>query len=264
METSGMSQPRLLVVEPTEELRETLRLVLTEEGYLPHVVASFEAAQRALDEHTFALVLADLFVGGAQPGFAQARRLLRRVRPTPVGLLSTQKVSPKEVKAQGFAFLLQMPFDLEELLGLIAASTHQSFSAEQARQAEVVERVYDALNRRDLDTVLSFYTQDVVYYPIPASPIKGIRKVEGRTAFRAYLEEIFRLLPGLRFEEVLTYGRPKGLAANYKARWSAPGGPQQQLTATTLFHFLGEQITQVGVWLDSARLDQLLQLGGGG
>lgn len=264
MDMSGTSQPRLLVVEPTEDLRETLMLVLTEEGYLPHMAASFEAAQRALDEQTFEFVLADLFVGSPQPGLTQARWLQRRARPTPVGLLTAQNLPPEQAKPRGFAFLLRMPFDLEELLGLIAAHVHRSFTEEQMRQMDVMQRFFARINSREMDAAMAFCAEHIVYYPIPAAPIEGVRKVEGRAALRAFLEELFRLLPDLRFEEVLIYGRPKGLAARYTARWSAPDGSPQQLTATTLLHFRGEQITEIGVWMNSERLDQLLKRRSGG
>ncbi len=264
MGTSDMPPPCLLVVEPTEDLRETLMLALTEEGYLPRVVASFEAAHRALDEQTFEFVLADLFVGSPQPGLTQARWLQRRARPTPVGLLTAQNLPPEQAKPRGFAFLLRMPFDLEELLGLIAAHMHRSFTEEQARQVEVVEQFFLRINRREMDAAMQVCAEQVVYYPVPASPIEGVRKVEGRAALRAYLEELFRRLPGLRFEEVLTYGRPKGLAARYTTRWSGPDGSPQQLTGTTLFHFRGEQITEIGVWMNSERLNELLKRRSGG
>lgn len=130
METSGVPEPRVLVVEPAEELRETLTIALSEEGYLPCAAASFDVAHELLDRQTFAFVLADLFVGSVQPGLEQAHKLQRRAEPTPVGLLTTQRLSPVAAQAQGFAFLVQMPFDLDELLGLIAASMHRSCSKE--------------------------------------------------------------------------------------------------------------------------------------
>jgi DNA-binding response OmpR family regulator len=264
METSGVPEPRVLMVEPAEELRETLTIALREEGYLPFAATSYEAAHDLLDTQTFEFVLADLFVGSVQPGMEQAHKLQRRAEPTPVGLLTTQKLSAEEVQAQGFVFLAQMPFDLGELLGLIAANMRRAFTREQARQANLLERVFAALNSRDLDTAVSFYSEDVVYYPVRYFLLRGVKKVQGRAALRAYFEQLFALLPDLRFEEVLMYGRPKGLAARYICRWSAQDGAQQQLTATTLFHFLGDQIMQVGAWMNLARLGQLLEGFNGG
>jgi CheY-like chemotaxis protein len=259
MEAPGTPQPRLLLVELTQELREILTIALTEEGYLPASVSSFEAAHGLLDEQTFEFVLADLFVGSAQPGLAQANLLKRRAQPTPMGLLTTQRLPPEEAKPHGFAFLLQMPFDLEELLRLIAANIRRPLSAEQARQAERAERLFVALNGRDMETAMSLCAEDVAYYPPAASPVKAGKKVEGRAPYRAHLEELFRLMPDLRFEEMLFYGRPKGLAARYAARWSAPNGTRKQLAGTTLFRFRGEQIAQVGILLNSTRLRQLLE-----
>jgi ketosteroid isomerase-like protein len=209
-------------------------------------------------------VLADLFVGAVQPGTEQACKLQRRAEPTPVGLLTTQKLSAEEAQAQGFVFLVQMPFDLGELLGLIAASMHRSFTEDQARQVAVLERVFAALNNSDLDTAVSFFSEDVVYYPVRYFLLSGVKKLQGRTAFRARLEQVFEVLPNLRFEGLLVYGRPKGLAARYVCRWSAEDGTQRQLTATTLLRFRGDQIAQVGVWMNSNRLGQLLEGFNGG
>ncbi len=259
METSGAPEPRVLVVEPSDELRETLTIALSEEGYLPSAVASFEAAHDLLDTQTYEFVLADLFVGSVQPGLLEARKLQRRAHPTPVGLLTTQKLSAAEAQAQGFAFLVLMPFDLGELLGLIAASMRRLFTQEQARQVSLIERVFAALNSRDLDKAASFYTEDVVYYPVSYAVFKGVKKIQGRAAYRAYLDQLFAFLPDLRFDDLLIYGRPKGLATRYLCRWSAPDGTPQQLTATTLFHFRGDQIAQVGAWMNLARLGQLLE-----
>src|SRR5689334_13329970 len=106
MGTSGDTYPRLLIVESNDEIRDVLTTLLTDEGYQAQCVSSFQEALGLVDTFTFQLILADLFIGQPQQNLLLAVRLLRRARPTPVGVMTTQTLSPEEVTHQGFAFLL--------------------------------------------------------------------------------------------------------------------------------------------------------------
>lgn len=128
----------ILVVEQDDGLRETFAEVLAEWGYTATFASSLAEAYQHLDTQTYALVLADLFVGCSPYEFSEAHRLRCYASPTPVGLLTTQPISREEAPHAGFAFGLRLPFDIDELLGCVAATINQPFTPEQRERAEIV------------------------------------------------------------------------------------------------------------------------------
>ena len=251
------TQARLLVVEDDPAIQALLSELLIDEGYLVSCASTLEETLALVEEQTFHCILTDLVNGRSTTPFAAAKIIQHRALPTPVGIITAWNVSPEEVARQRLAFLVEKPFNTEELLARIAISLHRPLSPEQQRQARVVEQAVAALNARDLDAMLACCTDDLVYYP-PSRVFTPARRVSGKAAYRAYLEHIFEQIPLLRLEDLLCYGRPKGLAARYHQTWTdAQGAPQRQ-TATTLHHFRGEYICQLGARANPERIQQLL------
>src|SRR5579885_2352347 len=116
MEQGISRAARILVVEPDDDLREALHTTLQEEGYQVSIAASLQHALSAVDEQSFHLILADIFVGRSPHSFTEAHILRRHVHPTPLAVLTTQQIDQEEAARQKFAFIAQMPFDLAELL----------------------------------------------------------------------------------------------------------------------------------------------------
>jgi ketosteroid isomerase-like protein len=58
--------------------------------------------------------------------------------------------------------------------------------------AELTRVVFDAVNRRDIDAVMSFFAPDAF--------LAGFEVVEGRAAIRGFLDEWFGYFAELRFE----------------------------------------------------------------
>ena len=52
----------------------------------------------------------------------------------------------------------------------------------------------------------------------------------------------------------MIYGRPKGLAVRYLASWRLPNFTTQRIVGTTLFHFEGERIREMGESMNPERL----------
>ena len=154
-----------------------------EEGYALTVVSSLEEVPTQFDGETFALVLADVFVGRAPAGsFTPAHQLRRLVYPTPVSLLMTLPWSPEEAERAGFAFVLPMPFDLEDLLAQVATTLQRSLSEEDHQRIRVVERYFAALEREDWQAMLDLCTEDVAFYPLASSPRRTVRQMQGQAA----------------------------------------------------------------------------------
>ena len=65
------------------------------------------------------------------------------------------------------------------------------------RSQQVWRRYIDAWNRHDVDAILDSVTDDFIYDERPATMD---RPLQGRQAFRAYLERTFTAFPDLRIE----------------------------------------------------------------
>lgn len=248
------SPPRILIVEYDEEIGDVLTLVLEEEGYEARAVPSVDQAFKLLDEQVFHLILCDLPINRPADPFQKALLLCQRGGPAPTGVLTTQNIPPEAAAAHGFAFLLRKPFELEPFLALVAATLNSPLSQEQQRQAQVALRFLEALNADTWDTLEHLSTSDLTAYVPEDGLFSPSKKIEGLRAYHALIKATRRMLPDCHIEEVLIAARPKGLAARYLLRWTAPDGTPQQQAAATLFHFQGERIHQVGVYTNTERL----------
>ncbi len=237
--------PRLLVVSGDADLREVLTTLLSDEGYELRVASTLEDAMALGDEMAFALALADLHAGVSRYSFAPAHVLRRRVRPTPVALLTTES-RLKTVDRAGFAFVQQMPFDVEALLGAVATALDIPLCEERQRRAEVVRRYFAALEAEDWPALLSLCTEDVAYYP-PRASIAESRRLRGKDALRDYVTRAAAYYRCMSFRDMRFYDMPKGLAARYTGHWVTPDDTRRQAAHTTLFSFEGELIARVGV-----------------
>ncbi len=248
---------RLLIVEQDDSLRELLSELLTEEGYEVQAASDLEEATRLLDQQVFQLVLADLFIGRSPHAFTQGHLLRRRAHPTPVGLLTTQNVLPEEATRLGFVFLLREPFELDDLLALVAQATNLPLSPAQTRLAVIVWSFFAALDREDWEGIASICTEDLTYTVPAHTPFAATRKTEGLNSTCRHLEAIRRNYPGGRFSAIMIFARPRGLAARYQFTWSPPDTPPQQIVVSTLFRFRGERIAHIG---NSMNVEHLLTL----
>ena len=50
---------------------------------------------------------------------------------------------------------------------------------------EIIEAFVDAFNRKDVDRIMTFFTEDAVYHNMPMEPVKGTAAV--RKAIEAYV-----------------------------------------------------------------------------
>ncbi len=257
MDRLPAKRARLLVIEDDPAIQILLRELLSEEGYAVTLTSTLEETLALVEEQTFHCILADVVDGQSATPFASTKIIQQRALPTPVGVMTAWNISPEEAVRQRLAFLVEKPFDAEELLVRIAISLHRPLTSEQQRQARVVEQAFAALNARDLEALLACYTDDMVYYP-PSRVFTPARRIGGKAANRAYLEQVFERVPLLHLEDLLCYARPKGLAARYHQTWMDAAGALQRQTCTALHHFRGELIYQIGARANPERIQQLL------
>ena len=111
---------RILLVEDDSDLVMTLREVLECEGYEVLAAANGEAALRACGSHP-SLALVDLHIDGQVTG----PHLISALRDhLPLGarlcLLSAERDLPERARELGADGYLEKPFDIEQLLRLVA------------------------------------------------------------------------------------------------------------------------------------------------
>ena len=240
MSLAVASPPHLLVVEDDREILDVVQGVLQEEGYAVTPTTSLPASLVALKERTFHLVLTDLFF---QPGqrdpLHRIQPLIEEAGPTPVGLMTAWRVSEDDTAQTNLAFLLPMPFELDDLLGQLDAQLHPTIS--RIRQTQMVERFFLALSAHDWLHLRRLCAPNVrVMTPVivPSASI-GLR------SYLAILERRFSLLHGYTIEETQVFPRQDGAAARYLARWQGSDGIEHRAAGSMRFRFQHGRIAQI-------------------
>lgn len=113
---------RILVTEDDQALSQALRFALTQAGYAVDHVADGIAADRALREDVFGLLILDLGIPKLD-GFEVLRRLRRRNLAVPVLILSGRETAEDKVRGLDFGAddYLVKPFSIAELLARVRA-----------------------------------------------------------------------------------------------------------------------------------------------
>lgn len=190
MRTESEDTPALLLIEEDPGLQALFTALLTDEGYELAVAATFEEGFRLVEEQTFALVLAEVRGGHAFPDLQQAHALRARIYPVPVAVLSRLPLPPT-AKAAAFAFVLPLPFDLDTCLSLIATTLNTPLNQAQQAQAQVVQRLLEAIEAGDWEALVALNTEDVICVPPEHSRGTSARWVQGQAAFHTWAERLF-------------------------------------------------------------------------
>ncbi len=230
MNERPLSSIRLLVVDDDSDLRAFLQDLLVEEGYDVDVGATMDEALVLLDTRLYHLVLTDLLSHSIAAPLRSAVTILAHARPTPVAALTGWTISPREVTRAGLACLIPKPFDLSDLLALIASYVEPRLTAEQQRQAETLRRFCDGVNAGNVSESLSVCAADLRIIA-PENPLgESGDAVEGKAACRAFMEDALRNQPSTQFDDYVIYGDEQGLALRYQKSWAASGLPSGRAT----------------------------------
>lgn len=231
--------PRVLVVENDAELLSSVQEFLEQDGYDVTPAASLSDSLAALEKQVFEFVLTDLFYRPGRPLLHSIHPLLAQAAPTPVGVLTAWLVPEEEVAREDLAFLVPMPFDLDELRGRLDAEFHPTIRS--IRQTQLVEQFYQHLNARDWRqlTRLCAPTLRVTTPMVVSTASIGLRP------YLAILERRCSLLFGYTIEEVRVFPRRDGAAARYLARWQDRDGLEYRATGSMRFRFQYGRIAQI-------------------
>ena len=244
MYTESKGIPSLLLIEDDPGLRSLFAALLTEAGYTYTFAWSLGEARHLANEHTFALVMADLFLDDALITMQHLRDFCALIHPIPLALMTRLPLA-QTTDLPEIAFILSMPFDIEEYLGQIAAAINAPLDTEQQRQVQQARQYFAALEVLDWDSLLQLCTEDVIFIPPARSRIISSPWIQGGAAFRASTEAIRQHYPQVRYLDLVSAATPHGLAVRYINQWQTPQGPKE-LVSTTLFYFQGDLIRQVG------------------
>jgi steroid delta-isomerase-like uncharacterized protein len=127
---------------------------------------------------------------------------------------------------------------------------------------EAVQKEIEALNRQDVDGVMSFYTEDVVFEDVSIpEPLRGA------AAMREFMESMYHSFPDLHLEIHTLFGEEDIAAAEYdmvgthKGEFDghAPTGKGFRIRAASVYAYNGSHFTRETFYWDSATL--MIQLG---
>ena len=256
MRASSLTPPRLLIVEADAALRDFLAVLVQDAGYEALVAASPLEARALLATQPAHLLVVDLGPARTDDPFGPARDLPAQVAPRPVGLLTAGDLTEDDATRQGFAFLVSMPFDIDDLLLRIARSLTRPESRVQRRREAVVRQYFAALAARDWDALVALCATEVSY--VLPRPAPFAASVQGQAALRVYTEETYRYFPLVTFSNVQTFALPRGIIGRYQGFWRTAAGSEGRQEGAVVFLFAGELIAQIGVHLDAERLRALL------
>ena len=243
--TSPRQTARFLLVEADALMRASQVQTLTQAGYQVSSVSTLAEALALLQERCFDLILADLFAGPSLHSLAEAQLLRRNARPTPVGLLTNQRIDPDFETSSDFAFLVSKSVEQEHLLWLIATTLQQPMSRTQERQVDLVRRLFAVINAAEWEQLTALCTDRLRFYPPPGSQFHSVKVLHGVQAYQAQLEAVKCRFPDYRLDDLVCYAHPKGVAVRYQASWRLPDGRTQAHTGATLFGFQGDRIAQI-------------------
>lgn len=234
------SAPRLLVVDDDTDLLDLVSTMLEEGGYAVTSASSLRGSLRTLEDHLFQLVLTDLFREPGQHHPLQSiQPLLEQAAPIPIGVMTGWQVAEDDPDLADLAFLLQKPFDLDDLLGQVDAVLHPTIRS--LRQLTLVEQFFHALNARDWSRLARLCTPEVK--GAPAGDVTSVRL--GLPSYLAYLEQRLSWLPDYTLEEVQVFPRQDGVATRYLARWHNRDGCPHQASGAMRFRFRHGHIAQI-------------------
>lgn len=127
---------------------------------------------------------------------------------------------------------------------------------------DAVRKELEALNRQDVEGVMAFYTDDVVFDDISVpEPLRGT------DAMREFMQGMYAAFPDLHVELRSLFGQEKIVAAEYdligthrgELDRNPPTGKTFRIRALSVYEYDGSRFTRETFYWDSASM--LRQLG---
>jgi DNA-binding response OmpR family regulator len=252
--------PRILVVERDLSMADLLVTTLQLEHYTPDVASSLEEAHDKVDQELYGLVLTDLF-SLFPPRLEAIKPLRQRCLPTPIGIVSGWHIDQAEAERAGFAFVVEKPFDLDILLDHIRTHLAPTLNALQQEQQEHITAGLAALNARHWEKLGACLTPKVVYLSLTRNLFISARALFGQEALLTYVQQALPALPEFRIDHWIVIPHHGQAVIRFRSSWQGRRGQRQQLAGSLFFHFRGERISQIGLAMNTRRLQAMLEHG---
>jgi DNA-binding response OmpR family regulator len=148
------AQPKILLVDDHESIRESLKQVLEFNEFLVTTAADVSEAIHLIDTEPFDVLLSDLHMPGAGDGFTVISAM-RHKHPNAITLLFTGYPAPKEAMSailKQADEILAKPMPIPEMVALI----RERLGKRVARRPENTDRVASILERDALTTIANW------------------------------------------------------------------------------------------------------------
>lgn len=128
---------------------------------------------------------------------------------------------------------------------------------------EAVRKELEALNRQDVEGVMAFYTEDVIFEDISLpEPLSGSEEM------REFMEGMYATFPDLHVELQSLFGEDEIVAAEYQLIGThegdldgkPPTGKTFRVKALSVYEYDGQRFTKETFYWDSASMLQQLGL----
>lgn len=119
--------PRLLIIEDDAAIAELFHLALSEEGYSVDIALSPEAALGYLNEHErsrYSVVLSNPFSDDCRGQYDWLDQIVARTTGAVIICSHYPALLFSDHRARSFAAFLQEPFNLQDLINLVASLTN--------------------------------------------------------------------------------------------------------------------------------------------
>lgn len=113
---------------------------------------------------------------------------------------------------------------------------------------QIVQRFYDALNRKDIEAVMGCFQVDAALF----DPFVGWRK--GEEGIRRYFTSMLRNLPNIHFTIQRSVCAGQDVAIVWLGRWTGRGGELREVTGAEIYHMAHGKIQSVEFYYDTAPL----------
>lgn len=255
---SSLTRPHVLVVEDEIDLREVIGAAISDAGYDITLAASPNEALALLETSTFDLILTDLFATQPRDQLGSIARLRACAQPIPIGIMTAWKLPGQAAEQQGFAWVVQKPFEIDDLLHAIAQSLNPLFSPEQAQQAQTIERFLAALSNGEWDVLQVLCSPTVCYYPPSAGASAPLRVIRGLDVYLNYAQKAHTHYPDYHIDHCVMFLYKQQLVTRFTGSWHGAAGERLRIAGSVMCRFAGQRLTKIAVFLNRHRLQYLL------
>lgn len=249
MGIATQSALRLLVIDDDDDLRLFLHDLLSEEGYLVDLCSTLDEALIAINSHVYHLIITDLLAHSAVDPLHSAIAICEAAAPTPVMALTGWNISADEVVQAGLIRLAPKPFDITNLLSVVAECSSTMLNLQQQRWGAIVGEHCAAVVTNDLDALATHCADDVRIEADLRMRRDAVMTITGRASYRTRLEQWRAATPDLRIDDSLLYPHPDGVALRAVISWQASGSMDGRMcvASSVIFRFTDQLISQLTI-----------------